>query len=136
MEVRSDSILQIHRLVSKLFSLISTVLIVSLYFSYRDWCQIVPITWIHRFCSVSTVLPFAFFRDLNRCKSAEGKAIFRYRLLDFETTQGSRLSCVSTYANLLAVGTEAGVVFLFYYNRDWSEKVRIFIPLAVDVAEF
>ena len=66
------------------------------------------------------------FRDLNRCSSAEDKPFLRYRLLNFETTQGSRLTCASTYGNLLAVGTEAGVVFFFYYDRDWSEEVYAF----------
>ena len=55
--------------------------------------------------------------------SPEDEPFLRYNLLNFETTKGSRISCVSTYANLLALGSKAGVVFLFYFNKDWSEQV-------------
>ena len=47
-----------------------------------------------------------------------------YRLLNYSTTQGYHLSCLATFGNLMAVGNDAGVIYLYHYERDWSEKVN------------
>ena len=74
------------------------------------------------------LLLFRFYSDFSKLgmSSSNAEVSSNYQLLNYSATQCSRLSCLAVHGNLMAASSDSGLVFLFHYEKDWSEKVKYF----------